>query len=197
MQKKVKTFDDILNTRSSIRSFTNKKVSNDYIEKIIKSGSRAPSGGNFQPWYFIVIQNEKIIKNMREVILEKTVEKYGPSVKSNVKHFTLFNAKTIIAACVDMSHYLKSSCQGEIDKMLDSVEIISMGACIQNMLLEINNIGLGACWCRVNCCFRKSLEDLLDIKHPYYLVANIPLGYYKEDKKLSPRKEINQIYRII
>lgn len=135
---------------------------------------------------------------MRELILEKTIKEHGPAAKSNAKYFTLFNARTVISVCVDISYtYLNSSCEGEVDKMLDSVEIISVGACIQNMLLEINNIGLGACWCRVNCYFRKPLEELLEIEHPYYLVANIALGHFKKDNKQRPRKEINQIYRTI
>jgi len=56
--------------------------------------------------------------------------------KNNYKHF-LFNAKTIISVCVDMSYaYLKSRCLGDIDRTIDNLKIISTGVCIQNMFFK-------------------------------------------------------------
>ena len=184
--------DKIIKTRRSIRSFTDKKVSNKTIRKIIEAGIRAPSGGNYQPWYFIVVQDKKIIDKMNQVINKKHgIEKH------NYRHF-LFNAKTIISVCVDMSYtYLNSRCFGDIDRALDSIEIISTGACIQNMLLKINELGLGACWCRVSCFFRREQEKLLNIKYPRFLVAIIPLGYPAEKGKRTPRKNFNEVCKII
>jgi nitroreductase len=196
--------DECIQTRKSIRKFTDQKVSDEHIFEIIKAGIRAPSGGNFQPWYFIIIQNEEFIENMRKTILEKYTEYYekdsiNPNSLYRVKNYALlFNAKTVISVCVDLSKtYLNSSCSNEIDRLLDSIEVISVGACIENMLLKIHDLGLGACWCRVGHFSRQPLEKLLDINSPYFLVANIALGYPAEIKEPTPRKDINSVCRII
>ena len=196
--------DECIQTRKSIRKFTDQKVDDKLIGEIIKAGIRAPSGGNFQPWYFVVVQKEEVIENMRKVILEKYLEFYGKdSINSNVsyrvkKYGLLFNAKTVISVCVDLSKtYLNSFCINELDKLLDSIEVISVGACIENMLLKIHDLGLGACWCRVAHFSRQALEKLLDIKPPYFLIANIAIGYPAEKKETTPRKDIDSIYRIV
>jgi len=46
--------------RSSIRSFTSKAVSNKLIKELLYSSSRAPSGGNLQPWRIFVLNNRSM-----------------------------------------------------------------------------------------------------------------------------------------
>lgn len=201
--------DECISTRKSIREFTDQKVDDNLILEIIRAGTRAPSGGNFQPWYFVVVQNEETIEKMRQTILEKSFERYGKNpADSNafyrMKNYgLLFNAKTVISVCVNLSTslYLNERFNlDEIDKLLDSVEVISVGACIENMMLKINDLGLGACWCRVGYLNRKPLENLLNIEPPLFLVANIPIGYpsdREKRKEITPRKDVGLTYRII
>lgn len=201
--------DECVSTRKSIREFTDKKVDDSLILEIIKAGVRSPSGGNFQPWYFIVVQNEETIENMRQIVLQKSFEYYGknptdPNAFYRIKNYgLLFNAKTIISVCINLSTscYLNERPNiNEIDKLLDSVEVISVGACIQNMLLKINDLGLGACWCRVHYWYRKTLEKLLNIEPPLFLIANISIGYpsdKEKNRKITPRKDIGLTYKII
>jgi nitroreductase len=146
---------------------------------------------------------------MRQAILEKSSDHYEKSpMYSNafyrIKNFGMFfNAKTVISVCVNLStsNYLNKGFNlDEIDKLLDSIEVISVGACIENMMLKINDLGLGACWCRVGYLYRKSLEKILGIEPPLFLVANIALGYPSEKEKAkptTPRKDIGLAYRII
>lgn len=48
--------------RSSIRSFTNKKVPNQLIKELLTKSARSPSGGNLQPWKVYVVNNESMQK---------------------------------------------------------------------------------------------------------------------------------------
>ncbi len=54
-------------TRTSIRRFTNEKVSKEDIEKMLRAAMAAPSASNKQPWEFIVVQNEEKIQLMSEL----------------------------------------------------------------------------------------------------------------------------------
>ena len=50
LNKATKTVSDAIRTRKSVRQFTNEPVSNELVAKIFREASRAPSGGNLQPW---------------------------------------------------------------------------------------------------------------------------------------------------
>ncbi len=62
---KSKTYFNLLNSRRSVRQFSNKPVSIKIIENIIKTASTAPSGANKQPWTFCVVENPEIKKKIR------------------------------------------------------------------------------------------------------------------------------------
>ena len=53
---------DAVNSRASIRSFNNIPVKNSLIKELLLKASRAPSGGNLQPWKIFVINNESMTK---------------------------------------------------------------------------------------------------------------------------------------
>ncbi len=64
--------DLILNTYSE-KAFTSEPVSNDQLEIILKSGIKAPSARNIQPWKFTVIQDETSMKEIVSNILPGNV----------------------------------------------------------------------------------------------------------------------------
>jgi nitroreductase len=50
-------FDEIVDNRRSARLFTNDDVSKKQLEKILSSGSLAPSARNRQPWKFYILSD--------------------------------------------------------------------------------------------------------------------------------------------
>ena len=59
---------DAIKGRQSIRSFTNKEVSREIVEKILEISKFAPSGGNTQPWKIYVL-NKDIMKELETSVL--------------------------------------------------------------------------------------------------------------------------------
>jgi len=57
-------FDELIIKRQSIRKFKPDPVSKDMIMEILEAARIAPSGGNRQPWQFIVVQNKEMIKKL-------------------------------------------------------------------------------------------------------------------------------------
>lgn len=72
--------------RSSIRSFTQKPISNKLIKDLLKISSKAPSGGNLQPWRVFVL-NKKSMKSFLDFQSKWTKQEvpgydiYPPSLK--------------------------------------------------------------------------------------------------------------------
>lgn len=50
--------------RVSVRKFTNDKVEEEKIEKILRAAMQAPSAGNQQPWEFIVVENKETLAKL-------------------------------------------------------------------------------------------------------------------------------------
>ena len=55
---KVAAVDAAINSRMSVRAFTQQEVSRDTLQDILQVASRAPSGTNTQPWKVYVLQGQ-------------------------------------------------------------------------------------------------------------------------------------------
>jgi nitroreductase len=56
---------DAVKSRKSVRKFLEKPVSNNLISELLSKASRAPSGGNLQPWKIFII-NDKSMSDFLE-----------------------------------------------------------------------------------------------------------------------------------
>ena len=52
-------FSEVIEKRLTTLNYTNKKVSNEDINKIIESAIIAPSAKNRQPWRFYILTDEQ------------------------------------------------------------------------------------------------------------------------------------------
>jgi len=69
-------FYNWMETRRSVRDFSDKPVPKEVIENIIKSASTAPSGAHKQPWTFCVVSNPDLKKQIREAAEKEEYESY-------------------------------------------------------------------------------------------------------------------------
>ncbi len=182
---------ECINSRRSIRKYKNEIISKDDILKIINSAAMAPSGGNAQPWKFIVVQNQETIQKIRSLIYEESAR-----LKLNMDRLNrfglLFNAPNIIAACAKIENPAMN-----FEQFLSSVEMQSASAAIQNILLSAHDSGYGTCWCKVPPFLRAGIETILSVERPYYLIANIAMGVPDEKPPPPARKNIDEICEII
>jgi nitroreductase len=70
-------FEAIYSQRAMRRLKTD-PVPDELIWKVLDAAIRAPSGGNRQPWNFIVIKDEATKKQIAEWYLESWNQAYGP-----------------------------------------------------------------------------------------------------------------------
>jgi nitroreductase len=158
---------EAIKSRRSIREFKNDEVGDELIEEIIDSGRWAPSGLNNQAWRFIVVRN----MNTREALSELT--HYGAIIK---------NAPVLIVVFLDG------------DLMYDHTkDVQSVGACIQNMVLAIHSLGLGAVWLGEILKKKEYVNKVLIAPDSYELMAVIALGHPVIKKRTSERKNISEL----
>lgn len=146
-------FEEIINTRRSIREYQNREVSDEDILRIIKAGMQAPGSRlGAEPWEFVVIKNRKTLAEIGEI---------KPRV-------TNAPVAIVLVANIERAFY-KTVWQQD------------MGAACENMLLEAVNLGLGGLWNGVAPDEERmakigeiiGIDDITDLK-PYSIVT---IGY--------------------
>ena len=145
---------EAIKTRRSIRYYTNQKIDNSVIRKILEAGSYAPSGLNNQPWRFVVVEERDIIKSI------SLQTKYSNIIENAVVLLCVYLDKT------KSYHYVK--------------DVQAIGACIQNMLLASHAYDLGCCWVGEILNKADGVNEILDVPKQYELMAVITLGYPAE-----------------
>jgi len=161
-----------INTRRSIRKYSDKKIPAKTIKELIIAGSNAPSSLNDQPWVFITITKKKTMEKI--VGLKVQLSKFIASAPLN------------IACCYDET---KSRAKHH------NLENVALAA--ENILLAAHALGLGACYVTAfDPRFPEIEESIIrELKLPGNIkaVCLISIGYPAEKpgkKKMRPLSEI-------
>ncbi|MBN1592836.1 MAG: nitroreductase family protein [Candidatus Coatesbacteria bacterium] len=175
---------ECIRTRRSIRKFLDKEVPQDIIREILEAARWAPSGGNKQPWRFVVTQDREKIRTFDPYFHQPWVEQ----------------APAVLVACAN-----PHDTWATYDER-DDCFVMDTSAAIQNVLLAAHNLGLGAVW--ILSFSPKAVRKALGIPPHIRVLSIIPLGYYDRDdetefagKKVSnkgslPRRPAEEIFFI-
>jgi nitroreductase len=83
VMKNAKAFYSKMESRRSVRDFSDELVPREVIEKCIQTASTAPSGAHKQPWTFCVVQNPEIKKQIRIAAEEEERQSYASRMSSD------------------------------------------------------------------------------------------------------------------
>ncbi|NGY38468.1 nitroreductase family protein [Flavobacterium sp. XN-5] len=83
MRERSQFFYEAMDSRRSVREFSDSPVPREVIENLIKTASTAPSGAHKQPWTFCVVENPVIKKQIRIAAEEEELESYESRMSSD------------------------------------------------------------------------------------------------------------------
>lgn len=75
-EQAAKAFHDVMRKRRSVRMFSDRPVSRETIEWIVKTAAWAPSGANKQPWRFVCVQDPDLKRQIRLGAEKEEIEFY-------------------------------------------------------------------------------------------------------------------------
>ena len=159
--------ENAIKSRRSIRKYSDTPIDKSLIIKMIETVCQAPSGKNLQPWKFVVVNNEKIRREISEL------SKYK---------------KWMVTAPCYILVYMDNSLSYERIK-----DIQAIGACVQNILLMAHSLNLGSCWVGEIVRQDNTIKDILQISdNNLELMALLTIGYAMEDtQEKGWRRSIN------
>lgn len=165
--------EELMLARRSIRKYTHQKIEEEKINKLLHYAMSGPSAVNRQPWEFYVITNEEMLSNI-----------------SKAGKFTKHNSPLKIIVCGNLLKALPLHFQ--------EYWIQDCSAAVENILLGVTDLGLGACWEGVHPQkrFVKKLQELLKMPKTHIPLAVISIGYPDEFKEPRDQYDENKIHYI-
>ena len=178
--------------RRSIRKFSDKEIPSGLLNEVLKAATLAPSGKNKQPWKFYVVQGEKRSEMVQA--MQMGMNRLGKmgidtgSAKYTIR--VMENAPvTIFVFNPTSKHPLLKRDTGEVYS--DIVDIQSIGAAIQNMLLRAVDLGLGTLWI---CDVFFGYEELCEwLGEKGQMIAAVSIGYPESAPYARPRKPVEAV----
>lgn len=76
MKQKVEDFYAMMRKRRTVRTFSDRTVDREIIEKAILAAGTAPSGANMQPWKFVAVSSQAIKEKIRIAAEEEEKDFY-------------------------------------------------------------------------------------------------------------------------
>lgn len=196
--KRSKAFFELMDKRRSIREFSDREVSDEVIENIIKTASTAPSGAHKQPWSFCLVKSPEMKAQIRQAAEKEEYENYHGRMSdewlADLKKFdTNWKKPFLEIAPVLIVVFKHSYEEGEKGKSKNYYVNESVGIATGMLLAAIQNAGL------VSLTHTPSplnfLAELLGRpanEKPYLL---IPVGYPAKNAQVPElkRKELEEI----
>ena len=196
-------FHEIIRNRRSIRKYLLKNVPSHLISKIIEAARWAPSAHNAQPWRFLVINDEKIKRELAEAMAmewEKDLVQNGmlpeereTLIRESIRKFTQPPVIIIAFLTMDEMHKYPDKKRREAEYIM---AVQSVAAAIQNLLLAAYFEGLGACWYCAPLFCPETVKKVLGVPKNFEPQALITVGYPSEKPEPPPRKPLEAIMRV-
>lgn len=177
------TFLELAKKRSSIRKYSAKPVPREVVEKCLEAARLAPSACNSQPWFFIVVDNEKDKNDLAEAAF------------SGIHSMNIFakKAPVLIAVITEESAYM-----AKVGGYLKGVQysLIDIGIACEHLCLAAAEEGVGACW--LGWFNEKVVKKILGLQNSKKVDVIISMGYPEDEKPRGKiRKSLDEIRRYL
>ena len=160
---------DVILSRRSIRRYTDERVGDADMIRLLEAGMAAPSSRNLKPWHFVTVTSRETLDRLAEA---------HPHGKM------LFEATAAIAVC------------GQIDISPD-YWVQDCSAATENILVAAAALGLGSCWLGMHPREERieAIGAILGIPEKTGILSLIAIGHPAEDKKARTQYDESRVHR--
>jgi nitroreductase len=167
---------EAIEKRRTIRIFK-KGATEEQLRRIILAGSKAPSGGNRQPWEFIIIDDPKIIDQLAEIKYQLN-RKFTPG-KGETQ-------KDVEERALNQKRWFKNS--SVVGVCTTSGQSTNGWLAVENMSLAAVAEGLGSNIISYWAEEKKEVEKIIGLPDGYELTCLLKFGEPGEEVKPPKRR---------
>lgn len=164
------TLDTIMERRS-IRTFQDKPIESDKLERILQAARQAPSACNKQDWLFYCVTNPELLKRV------------AASMKQG---FGATGAALVVA------------CGPAEDRIMDCGQpagTVDVSIATTFLQLVAWEEGIGSCW--IGAFDAQAAAEALDVPEGMVPMTLTVLGYPAESPAMRPRKDPAEVVRFL
>jgi nitroreductase len=184
---------EAMSTCRTVRRLRPDPVPDDLLRRVLRAATWAPSGGNRQPWRFLVVRDAARRRQLQELYLPLWREfsaayaerllalepaRRGPTERMlrAADHLAehLHEAPLLVVVCVHLPDLAIT------DAGLDRPSVVggaSIYPAVQNLMLACRAVGLGAALTTLLCRKEPEVKALLGIPARWATCAHLPLGW--------------------
>lgn len=189
----------VMETATAVRRYRDEPVDDETLGKCLRAASWAPSGGNQQPWRFVVLRSERaraIVTDAAHRTWEELQQFYGVSppedgasdpksrmLRSMAEHMRIGGAAPgLVLFCVRPQAGASDLQQGG-----------SIFPAVQNFLLAARAQGLGAAITLWHSSCEAQLRSLVGIPDDWMLAALVTVGWPAGRHRTVSRKPLPEV----
>ncbi len=188
-------------TQKAIRRLKPDPVPEDLVTKLIEAATKAPSGGNRQPWAFIVIRDAETKGKLAGWYREAWDSTYGKLPQeartANEAFARVYRSAEHLAFHLAEAPLLIMVCARNMPPGLGGAASTShygsIYPAIQNLLLAARGLGLGATLTTLHKLHDDEVKELLAVPENAETIALIPIGYPKGKYGPTERKPLEEV----
>lgn len=154
---------EAIRTRRSIRSYADKPVEEDKLDRVLEAARLAPSASNRQERRFIVVRDAQTRKKLAKAACDQSFVGTAP---------------VVIAACATESSRVMACGQ--------PAYTVDVTIAVDHMTLQAAEEGLGTCW--IGAFHEDEVKQVLGIPDTVRVVSLLPLGYPEQVPGPTPRR---------
>lgn len=177
----MQSFLELVRSRQSDRSYLDKPVEQDKIDRILEAARLAPSACNSQPWKFVVVTDP----GKRMLVADATASKI-----LSMNHFSK-QAPVQLVLIEENANFTSSVGGWATNKHYPHIDL---GIVASHICLAATDEGLGSCM--IGWCDEKKIRKALDIPKDKRVMMVILLGYSAQKLREKKRKTIEEIVSV-
>lgn len=174
----MRSFLELVRARQSDRSYVDKPVEHEKIERILETARLSPSACNAQPWKLVVVTDT----DKRMQIADATESKL-----LSMNHFAK-QAPVQLVLIEENANFTSSVGGWAKNKHYPHIDL---GIIASHICLAATDEGLGSCM--IGWCDEKKVRKVLEIPKKKRVVLIILLGYSAQTLRVKKRKTIEEI----
>jgi nitroreductase len=182
-------------TLRAMRRLKTDPVPDELVWKVLEAATRAPSGGNLQPWRFVVVTDAAKKAKIGQWYLDGWSKSYGPA--RDVMLSDPARARTFRSADHLANHI------AEVPVLIFATVHTNMASvsgagpnifpAVQNLMLAARALGLGTTLTTLHKTHEPEVRELLGIPDGVETMAMIPMGWPKGKFGSGPRRPVEDV----
>ena len=200
---------EAVDNRKSIRSFIDKPISNDLLKQLLEKASRAPSGGNLQPWKIFIINGETMrsFLDYQKKWKESEIPEYPiyPSKLKEPYRSSRFEVGEQLYSSVNIERDDKIGRMAQmmknfeffdapaaifcfVDRQMNHPQWSDLGMYLQTFMLLAQEEGIDTCGQESWSLRNKMVSSFCNAEKDLMLFTGVAVGYRNESSPLNQYK---------